>query len=72
METKIIDGIEHTKESDYLAAPFGAEVNHVLVDIQDGQKITAEKMNAAEKEKRNNAARKAGEPFLVWCPALFA
>ena len=72
METKIIDGVEHVKESDYLAAPAGVKITHLLVDMQDKKVITTEKMNVAQKEKKNAEARKVGEFFLVWVPALFA
>ena len=72
METKIINGVECVKQSDYLAAPDETEINHVLVDMQDGKTITHEKMNVFEKDRRNKEAEKVGETFLVWCPAIYA
>ena len=69
MRIKKIDGIEQTNENDYLAEPFGSTVNHVLVDLQDKKIIAQENMDVFEKEKRNSAARKVGERYLVWVAA---
>ena len=71
MRTKQFDGIQYTNENDYLAGPFGSTVNHVLVDSQDKRIIAQEKMTVFEKEKRNAAARKVGERYLVWVAALY-
>lgn len=70
METTLIDGIEYVKECDYLAAPFDTPINHILIDMKDGAIIHHETINVSEKEKRNAAARRAGEFGLVWCPAI--
>lgn len=70
MRTKEVNGIEYVNESDYLAGPFGAVVNHILVDL-NGEIITQEKISVFEKEKRNTAARRVGEKFLVWVAALY-
>ena len=70
MRIKEIGCIEYVNENDYLAGPFGAVVNHVLVDLNGGI-ITQEKINVFEKEKRNAAARKVGEKSLVWVAALY-
>lgn len=72
MRTKIINGIEHTHSSDYLDSPGSTKIEHLLVDIQDSKIITHEKINFKEKEKRNREARKVGEIYLQWAPALFA
>ena len=48
------------------------EVNHFLIDVQDGQIITQKRMTIAEKEKLNAEAQKVGEKFLVWVPAVDA
>lgn len=71
MRIKEINGIEYTHEEDYLASPFGTVVNHVLVDARDRRIITEEKMSVFEKEKRNTAARRVGEKYLVWVAALY-
>ena len=70
MRTKEIDSIEYVNEDDYLSAPFGTVINHILVDLNTGI-ITQEKINVFEKEKRNAAARKVGERNLVWVAALY-
>lgn len=71
MRTKEINGVMCVDEKEYLDAPFGTDINHVLMDLRDQKIITEEKMNVFEKEKRNAAARKVGEKYLVWVPALF-
>ena len=72
MEIRMKDGIEYTKEADYLSAPMDTKIDHVLVDIQNEKIITHEKINCAEKERRNKKAQKVGEIFLQWAPALYA
>jgi hypothetical protein len=72
METKIINGVEHIKERDYLATAHNVQINHLLVDMQDGKIVTHQKMSVDEKEKKNAAARRAGAPLRVWVPALYA
>lgn len=64
------NGIEHTHEDDYLAAPEGTEITHVLVDLHKQGVIETEVFGVNEKEKRNKAARKAGKTSF-WCPALY-
>lgn len=72
MRTKKINGIKCTNEEDYLAGPFGVVVNHVLIDFREEKKVIAqEKISVFEKEKRNTAARRVGERYLVWVAALY-
>ena len=48
----------------------GTEINHLLIDVQDGQVITQKRMTITEKEKLNAEAQKVGENFLVWVTAV--
>ncbi len=70
MRVKIENGIQYTKESDYLSASENVKINHALIDVQTEQVLEQRMMSVTDKEKMNKALMKK-IPLKLWSPLLY-